>query len=289
MRRVTLVYCLAAITAAFAAYRIPHSITFAAEKSSNSQRTGTIPITTRSDSARALYLRGRALVEALKLHEGQQLFEQAVALDPTFAMAEYSLASTAPTAKERSEHLQKALALANNASPGERLLIQGLQARRHADRALARQLAESLVVMYPRDERAHSGLAILYGAQQEHAKAIAEYQAAIDINSNYSIAYNQLGYAYRSAGNMAAAEAAFRKYIALVPDDPNPYDSYAELLMKLGRFDESIAQYKKALSIDPHFGGSYVGIAADNMFAGRHDAAITELEAYYNTARDDGE
>jgi hypothetical protein len=32
------------------------------------------------------------------------------------------------------------------------------------------------------------------------------------------------------------AEAAFKKYVQLIPDDPNPLDSYAELLMKRGRF-----------------------------------------------------
>ena len=253
------------------------------------QSTGKIPITTRSDEARGLYIRARALNEMLKSHDAYALFSQAVAVDPAFAMAEYSLATTAPSAKERSEHLEKALALSSSASPGERLFILGLQARNRADRSRARQLAESLVVQYPRDERAHGALGAIYSAQQVHTKAIAEYEAAIAINPDYSLAYNQLGYAYRSVDNMAAAETAFRKYIALIPNDPNPYDSYAELLMKTGRFDESIAQYRKALSIDSHFGGSYVGIAANHMLAGRHADAIAELRKYYADARDDNE
>lgn len=253
------------------------------------QGTGKIPITTRSEDARALYLRARALNETLKPHEAYALFAKAVAIDPTFAMGEYGLASTAPTAKEVSEHLAKALTLSSKVSSGERLFILGLKARSQADRARARQLAESLVVQYPRDERGHVALGAIYSAQQMHAKAITEYETAIRINPSHSLAYNQLGYAYRSVGNMAAAETAFRKYIALLPDDPNPYDSYAELLMKTGRFDESMAQYRKALSIDPHFSGSPVGIAADEMLAGRHAAAIAELEKYYANARDDHE
>jgi tetratricopeptide (TPR) repeat protein len=273
MRRTAYISCLAAMAAGHVA----------------AQTTGKIPITTRSDQARTLFLRARTLSETLMPHDAHALFQQAVALDPSFAMGEYYLASTAPTAKEVSDHLQKALALASNASPGERLVILGLEARNHADRARARQLAESLVVLYPRDERAHSGLAILCSAAQQYDKAVAEYRKAIELNPDYSIAYNQLGYAYRSAGNMEAAESSFRKYIALIPNDPNPYDSYAELLMKTGRFDESIAQYRKALSIDSHFGASYVGIAADHMLAGRHAAAVAELEKYYSIARDDSE
>src|SRR3954462_12470367 len=106
------------------------------------QSNGKIPITTRSEAARSLFLRARALNEELKTHEAHALFQQALGLDSSFAIAEYYLASTAPTAKEASEHLRRALALAPGVSAGERLMILGLDARTHADRTRARQLAE---------------------------------------------------------------------------------------------------------------------------------------------------
>jgi hypothetical protein len=43
---------------------------------------------------------------------------------------------------------------------------------------------------------------------------------------------HQLGYAYRFLDRFADAEAAFKKYTELIPTDPNPYDSSAELLPK---------------------------------------------------------
>ena len=73
----------------------------------------------------------------------------------------------------------------------------------------------------------------------------------MEIDPKFTLPYNQLGYAYRAQGKNAEAEKTFKKYAELLPDDPNPHDSYAELLMRLGRFDESIAEYKKALQIDP--------------------------------------
>ena len=79
---------------------------------------------------------------------------------------------------------------------------------------------------------------------------------------DYSTAFNILGYAYRQNEAYSDAENAFKKYIELIPNDPNPYDSYAELLLKMGRFDEAITQYNKALAIDPNFVNSYFGIAA---------------------------
>ena len=84
---------------------------------------GKIPITTSSEEARSLYLQGRVFVERLQAREGRALFEQAVARDPDFALAEYNLALAAPTAREAAAHLDRALTLANRVSAGERLLI----------------------------------------------------------------------------------------------------------------------------------------------------------------------
>jgi tetratricopeptide (TPR) repeat protein len=250
--------------------------------------TAKVPITTTSEEAKALYSKGRDLTEQLRNQEARKLFEQAVAKDSTFALAHYNLALTSASPKEFFQHVTHAVALADKASEGERLLILGLQANANADQPKALQYAEELVAKYPQDERAHLNLGNIYGGQQQNDKAIAEYQKAIQINPNYSIAHNALGYAYRAVDNNTEAEKAFKKYIELVPNDPNPYDSYAELLMKLGRFDESIEQYRKALSVDPSFSSSNVGIAANLMFEGKPDAAVAEAQKLYDSAQDDG-
>src|SRR4029079_3499523 len=98
------------------------------------------------------------------------------------------------------------------------------------------------------------------------AQAIEHYKKAAELAPTYSPAFNILGYAHRQAGDYASAEQAFQKYIELIPKDPNPYDSYGELLLKMGRFDEAIAQYRKALQIDPNFLASHQGIASDLMY-----------------------
>ena len=248
-----------------------------------------VPLTSASEEAKTLYVRGRDLAEQLRNQDARKLFAEAVAKDSTFAIAHYNLALTSPTTKEAIEHLTRAVALAPKASDGERLQILALDAGAKADPAKALQYAEELVAKYPQDERAHQNLGNAYAARQQNEKAIAQFEKAIEINAQYSPAYNSIGYAYRAVGNNAEAEKAFKKYIDLVPNDPNPYDSYAELLMKTGRFDESIEQYRKALSIDPNFGSSHIGIAADLMFQGKHDAAIAEAQKLYDAARDDGD
>ena len=250
---------------------------------------GKIPVTTKSEEAKKLYDRGLEFADQIRFHDARQLFQQAAAKDPDFAMVHYQLAVSSPSNKEALAHLNQAVALSGNASEGERLAILSLQAGFNAEPAKSLEYAKEAVQKYPEDERAHQALAFAYQGQQDYEKAVDELNKAIELNPSFSPAYNSLGYAYRPLNKNAEAEQAFKKYIELVPNDPNPYDSYAELLMKTGRFDESIAQYRKALSIDPHFTNSYYAIAGDLMYQGKHAQALAEAQKLANAARNDGD
>ena len=59
--------------------------------------------------------------------------------------------------------------------------------------------------------------------------------------------------------------------------------------MKMGRFDESIAMYKKALAIDPNFVASYIGIGNDQLFKGQPAAARETFAKIAAVARNTGE
>ena len=254
-----------------------------------SANTGKIPITTSSEDARKEFLAGRDLSEKLRITDSIAHYDKAIALDPNFAQAELSRANVSPTAKEFFEHLKKAVALSDKASDGERMLIQAADAGANANPTKQKEILEKLVAAYPNDERAHFNLGGYYFGQQDFAQAITHYKRATELAPDYSTAFNILGYAYRQNEAYSDAENAFKKYIELIPNDPNPYDSYAELLLKMGRFDEAITQYNKALSIDSNFINSHFGIAAALAYQGKTSEAQAELQKMSEKARTDGE
>ncbi len=249
----------------------------------------TVPITSKSEEARKLYLEGRDLSEKLKAVEGHARAEAALAKDPEFAMGYVLLANTAQTNRDFFDAVKKAVALADKVSPGEKDLILGLDAGARAQPKEQRERYERLVAAFPDDPRAHMLLAAHHFGQQEFELAIGQYNAATKLDPMFTAPYNQLGYANRFLGRYPDAEKAFRRYIELIPDDPNPHDSYAELLMKMGRFEDSIAAYEKALAIDPHFAASLVGMANDQIFLGRGEAARATLARLLKQARNPGE
>lgn len=250
---------------------------------------GKIPITTSSDAARSEFLQGQDLSEKLRVTDSIAHFEKAAQLDPTFALAELNLSNNAPTGKDFFDHLKKAVALADKASNGERLLIQAAEAGSNGDAVKQQGYLEQLVAAYPNDERGHFTAGAYYFGQQDYAKAIEHYKKANEIAPSYSPAWNIIGYAYRQTGDYVNAEQAFKKYIELIPDDPNPYDSLAELYLKMGKFDEAIAQYGKALQINPNFVNSHQGIAAALLYSGKPDEAAAEAQKFSAKARNDGE
>ncbi len=247
-----------------------------------------VPVTTASQEARDHYLVGRDLMDKLRVPEARQHLEQAVARDSTFAIAHYDLALSEPTNRGFREHLTRAVDLSESASDGERLMIMALYAGANADPVEQRKLYEQLVAIYPLDPRAHFLLGFSQAGQQHFDDAIASFARATELDPEFSPAWNALGYAYRPLGRYEQAERAFKRYIALIPSEPNPYDSYAELLLKTARHDESVAMYRKALEADSQFVPSFVGIAANLLYTGRPADAREEAQRLRAAARDDG-
>lgn len=73
-------------------------------------------------------------------------------------------------------------------------------------------------------------------------------------NNTYYVDEQELivtGYEQLHAGNIQDAANLFKLSIAMFPEKDNPYDSYAEALMLLGKPKEAITNYKKSLAINP--------------------------------------
>jgi tetratricopeptide (TPR) repeat protein len=260
-----------------------------AGSNSNSSNSGKIPITTKSDEAKTNFLRGQDLFDKLQANASRSYFDKAIELDPAFASAELARANSSPTAAEFFEHQKKAMDLAGKTSEGERLLIWATNAGSNGEVVKQKEYLEKATALYPNDERAQFALANYYFGQQDLNSAVDHYKKATSIAPNFTPAYNVLGYAYRQKGDFTNAEEAFKKYIELLPSDPNPYDSYAELLLKMGRFDDSVTQYNKALGIDTHFNASRFGISADLTYMGKAGEARTVLQQMADMSRNDGE
>ena len=134
-----------------------------------------IPITTASNEARDLFLKGRDLQDRLRGTDAHEYFVQAVALDPDFAWAHLLVGFTGSTAQGFFDSLERAVTAVDQASEGERHLILAANAGVKGDPEGQLSHWKQLVEAYPEDERAHNGMGIYHFIRQEYDAAVEHF------------------------------------------------------------------------------------------------------------------
>jgi tetratricopeptide (TPR) repeat protein len=241
-----------------------------------------VPITTSFEEAQKLYMEGREQLEEFHFPQSIELLEKAIEKDPDFAMAHMLLAMAKGGGTQyEPKHLDKAVELSANVSDGEKNLIHLAQAFHDGDEKGLEKYSEALLNEYPEDERVLLWAGISYFTLEDYEHARKYFEKATQVNPNYHVAHNMLGYTMMAEGNMPMAEKAFKKYLELLPDNANAHDSYADFLKREGKFEESTAHYKKALEIDPKYVPSQKGLADNYVFMGDFKKAREHYRSYY--------
>ncbi len=92
---------------------------------------------------------------------------------------------------------------------------------------------------------------------KDYEGAIAAYQKAIELNPNYTFAYNSLGSVLNDMGRHKKAIAAYQKAIELNPNYTFAYNNLGIVLTEIGRNEEAIAEYKKVIKLNPKDADAY--------------------------------
>jgi superkiller protein 3 len=239
-----------------------------------------VPVTTASKDALSIFLAGRDKFENLELVAAASLFDQAIQKDPDFALAYLYRSQSGGGYNVFRQNLDKAVALSGKVSEGEKLEISFQRESADGNGQKQKESLDQLLAAFPGDKRVQSLAGEYYYTINDFQSALNHFKKSTEIDANYAPVYNMIGYCQSALNNFPEAEEAFQSYIRLVPDNPNPYDSFAELLLKLGKYDESIAQYKKALEKNPQFATSLSGIGNNYVFKGDLESARKYYQEY---------
>jgi tetratricopeptide (TPR) repeat protein len=145
-------------------------------------------------------------------------------------------------------------------------------------------LMNDLLELYPRDKHVLylTGNWLLLEDGDEQSQRILEKALAVD--KNFPPALNDLAYLYARNREFAKAFAAMDRYTALLPQEPNPQDSYGELKRMSGDFEGSLQHYRAALKIDPDFVTSQVGLGDTYALMGNQQQARAEYDKAIQSA-----
>ena len=241
---------------------------------------------TSSMEAYEYFLKGSNAWDNFYYDESREFLEKAIELDPTFAMAYVYLASAYNNLNDfaaRDEMIKKAKIHSEKASERERLWIEVTYARNiEKDPEKRIRILEQIVEKYPREKRAYYTLGNYYD-DIDRTKGIELYNKALDLDPNYGIVWDQLGYMYSDLGDFEKAIECFQKYVSLSPWNANPVDSIGELYFRMGKLELAIAKCKEALAIKPDF-GSEIKIAYIHALREEYDEALKWIGQFIERA-----
>lgn len=237
-----------------------------------------LPVTTASQAAARSFESGMVHYENHRWNLALNDWNEAIKLDPKFAQAYAWVCFTTGDPAEEARDRAKAKELAKAVTPGEQLLIRwivGARENRYVEGIMA---MNDMLAMFPHDKRLNFMAGYWLYRQDEYEISKKFTLRALADDPNYATCYNQLGYLYSRLGDFNKALEYTAKYITFLPNEPNPHDSYGEMLRFAGRYPEALEQYRIALKIDPTFYISQKELGETYSLMGEEEQARKEYE-----------
>jgi TolB-like protein/cytochrome c-type biogenesis protein CcmH/NrfG len=225
---------------------------------------------TENAQAYDFYLRGRNYTRRENLDYALQMFEQAIKLDPNFALAHAGIATVCGLVFELRDQAPKWLEKGQTA----------------CDRATA--LAPDLAEV-------NASRARMFYAQKKWEEAYLSALRAIERKPDCEGAWNVLGRALFASDRWEEAAAFANRAIEANGDDYNVYIPYGQTLRRLGRKDEAaridalmVRALRQQLELSPEDVRARILLANRLAESGEADEAIRHLETAVALRPNDG-
>ena len=238
--------------------------------------------TTSSLEALRKFADGNAAVSAGQLRAALTLWQEAVALDSSFALAHAQLGAAFYFANDRptgDAHFDRALALLDRLTARERLQVRAAAASWRGNREEAIALRHALLAQYPDDPDAWASIGYDLMRLGRSRDAIAAYGRQFERDSGNASQHINVATAYKALGVYDTAIASYRRAFALQPAllvVNNLNHEYGSTLVLAGRISEARAAFDTMLH----------GSVAQRAHANRSIGLLEMFEGRYGLAAD---
>ncbi|UCG92797.1 MAG: tetratricopeptide repeat protein, partial [candidate division WOR-3 bacterium] len=246
-------------------------------------------LTTTSIEAYKYYIAGQEAAFRMYNQEAINNLEKAIGLDSTFVEAYEDLVRQYYTLGENEKAIQtieKVKSLSGTLSEENLVKILALEAYIKHDWDLAINYYNRLISINPQDISAHLTIGtIYYQKKMVYDKGIAEFEKVLELDPqglthNTSYTYNVLGWAYLRKNEFEKAHTAFKKYVALLPNQVYPLNCLADFYLIVGNYDQAITNLKQSLEINPEFTLTLKLLGETYLAKGMYNKAFVSYKRY---------
>jgi tetratricopeptide (TPR) repeat protein len=229
---------------------------------------------------------GDALLKSGQVADAVTAFEQAVQLDPNDSAAHNGLGA----ALEKKGDLDRAsqeFELAGKLNPNDAVARQNLalvfnkksqlaQSGGRVEDAIAQ--LQAAIQLNPTNASLHNSLGAAFDRDGKLDDALAQFDEATRLDPANVTALKNRGLVLSRKGQGDEAIAAFEAALKLKPDDADLHNELGNSLGRAGRVDEALPQFQKAVQLDPTIAGAQNGLGAALQEKGRTDEAIAHFQ-----------
>jgi len=246
-------------------------------------------LTTTSLEAYKYYFTGREAEFKMYNQEAIENFEKAVDLDSFFVEAYDELARQYYTINENEKALkiiEKVKLLSSKLTEERMVTIIALEAYIKHDWDLAINYYKRLIKIDPQNIGAHLSLGMIYYQKKVmYDEGISEFKKVLKLDplgiTHFSSwTYNVLGWAYLRKGEFEKAHVAFKKYVALLPNQSYPLDCLGDFYLLVGNYDKAIINLQQSLELDPEYSLTSKLIGETYLAKGMYSKALISYEKY---------
>jgi tetratricopeptide (TPR) repeat protein len=202
---------------------------------------------------------GAALKEAGRYEEAAEQYRAALALNAGYAEAHCNLGNALLAlgrAAEAMEPFRRALELRPFFAEADIGLAQALTSSDRAKEALAH--FERAIAQQSGNAEAYLGFGNALATLERHEDAIPQFRKAVELKPGHPDAHFKLGWTLHATGRYDEAAACFETALMLPPEqNAEVFTNRGRALLQMGRHEESIVEFDKAIEIDPAFGAAY--------------------------------
>lgn len=250
------------------------------EKSSEIQTTNqrVADTTTANLDAYQHYFQGEQYANKYDFKDAEKEFNQAIELDPTFALAYYRLAfATSWYGGDRATRpMLKAMQYIDKAPEKERYLIKAFNAHTQGNREEAIKLYQELLRSYPTEKEALFEVGDLLVHMGDHVPAIGYFERALAIDPLFERSLGHIVWAYELLDQYDKALEYAQQHVARLPTEES-YRELAQVYVLKGDFDNAQKTYQRALQIFPASTMPVRGIGEIFIFKEEYDKAESEF------------
>jgi len=168
----------------------------------------------------------------------------------------------------------------------EAIVAALLPALRRAEAELARRAAPEDLTAWALVNRAWVSVQSDLGDADAAAEAIRACEDALALDPDYAFAHAVLAHAMSLIAHepvpedrRAAATASIQRALELGPDDPLVHHCHAAIMGNLGRTEDGVSAWERAIELDPNNAGARAGLGIAKIFIRQADESLELIDS----------